>query len=518
MAYKFKNLIGKKLIASILVLSFIFPVSYLPTFTPRAQAIAGVGDVNIESVPVILEFVLKSIGTAMAQRMVDDMVKETIKWANSGFEDNPAYVTDFEGFLVNTADAIAGEFIEGNDLNFLCSPFQNSVRLSLRHQYNTGSLGNQNQFQCTLSEISGNIEGFFDGNFSSGGGWDAWFSMTQNPANNPYGAYLEAKIELDSRIAQKLNIEREQLSWNQGFLSWSECVKTDKETGKCLVRGPVKTPGSVIHSQLNKSLGSGMSRLISAESLDQIVGAFASGLLERYVFGSKGLFASNTSESISSGREIIDVDNDNIPDGWDYNNDGQLDMCHHGLVDQNSSPSNSNCIGSRNAGNSPYFIPICENLTETVDELNKYYDFATRNTFRKEYSNTWFNRTTRANGAVENLENTISRYEIMEYDPTLFALGEYTKRLDKRTGSLAKDGDLGGSNVLGLGTSDGDAREMLIKDTKNILEYLEKFQSVMGRCDDPNEENISNIPVPVFEPIEETPEDNDTRPGDTEAF
>ena len=114
--------------------------------------------------------------------------------------------------------------------------------------------------------------------------------MTQNDSNNPYGAYLEAQIELDARIAKALGIQSQQLNWNSGFLSWSECRKVHEGTGKCLERGPVQTPGKVIESQLEGVLGSGVRQLELADEFDELVSALFVQLLKQVVFGVKGLF------------------------------------------------------------------------------------------------------------------------------------------------------------------------------------------------------------------------------------
>ena len=237
----------------------------------------------------LLQDIANGIAMFTAQLVIERIVASTVEWANSGFEDNPAYVTDYKQYFTNVADGIAGDFIKASTtLGFLCSPFQANIKLSLIQQYYQ-----PRPFQCTLTGIVGNIEDFY-GDFTKGG-WDAWFSMTQNSTNNPYGAYLEAKIELDSRIASAIGLQKNQLDWNSGFLSWSPCIMKDPMTGECLARDPnVKTPGSVIKSGLDKVLPSGLEKLVSVQNVEQLAQSFAAGLLQRYVFGPKGLFNKNT--------------------------------------------------------------------------------------------------------------------------------------------------------------------------------------------------------------------------------
>lgn len=232
---------SRNLLTSVFIISFVL-LNFLPSFNRRVEALIPVTDIAHITVSAAdakrsaLREYLDMGARIAAQVAIERIVSSTVTWAQSGFQGNPAYVTDPKGYFGNIADGVAGEFILGSDLGFLCSPFQANIRISLTQQYYQPQ-----PFQCTLTGITGNIDNFYN-DFSSGG-WDAWFSMTQTPTNNPYGAYLEAKIELDSRIASAVGLQREQLNWNQGFLSWADCIKSDPGTGECIERGPTKTPG-----------------------------------------------------------------------------------------------------------------------------------------------------------------------------------------------------------------------------------------------------------------------------------
>ncbi|MEX0919269.1 MAG: hypothetical protein WDZ64_00785 [Parcubacteria group bacterium] len=307
----------KKSLAVSFVFSIIFS-SFLPTSTHKVNAQFVVSDpahtaiTGAEAARKIGKDALDFGARIAAQIAIQQIINSTVAWASSGFEGNPAYVTDPSQFFGDIADGVAGEYIMGGDLGFLCSPFQANIRVSLAQQYYQ-----PRQFQCTLTGIVGNIEDFYS-DFSSGG-WDAWFSMTQTPINNPYGAFLETKIELDSRVESALSLEQDQLNWNQGFRSWSACIATNPEpwidspsvdgslpsripnprhepnraVGECIERGPTQTPGSIIKSQLDTVLPAGLDRLINVQQVDQLIDAFAAGILRRYVFGSDGLFSRN---------------------------------------------------------------------------------------------------------------------------------------------------------------------------------------------------------------------------------
>ena len=280
---------SKKLIVLVLILSFTlaFPVSIwaidiIPPIPVSDSALrdkeAGVTMFGFTVPGLTWDLVAITI----AKLALEQILHATTDWINNGFEGNPAYVTDPLQFFTKIADNIAGEFIAGSELNFLCSPFQAKIRLALARRHTQ-----RRQFQCTLTNVVANIEDFY--NDFSQGGWDAWFIMTQNDVNNPYGAFLETQIELDERIAQALGLQKMRLSWDSGFLGWSECIRED-DAGECIERGPTKTPGKVIEDQLENVLGSGVRQLELADEFDELVAALFSQLLKQIFSSAQGLF------------------------------------------------------------------------------------------------------------------------------------------------------------------------------------------------------------------------------------
>lgn len=340
--------IYKKVVSISLIISVI-GIGFLPVFSTRVEAALPVIDVPHTAVTAA-EAGRKSIkdgldlaARILAQTIIQQVVNSTVEWAESGFEGNPAYAVDPKQYFTNIADGVIGDVIYGSDIGFLCSPFQLQVQLALQKHY-----FQQPVYQCTLSDIVQNIEGFY-GDFSQGG-WDAWFSMTQVDANNPYGAYLQARADIDSRLASAIGIESQKLDWNQGFISWSECLPggTDPHTGECRpdMRGPTKTPGSIIKSQLDRVLPASLERVIGSQNFENLATAFVTGVLTKYVFGNQGLFSGGSNDlgytpSAGSGypsgqpfnpspNNGVDIDGDGIEDIIDTDGDGNLDLCLFG--------------------------------------------------------------------------------------------------------------------------------------------------------------------------------------------
>lgn len=261
------------------------------------------------------ETIFDQLAYMAAKIMLQSVTNSVVTWINSGFEGSPAFITDPEAFFTDVADQVAGNFIAGTELGFICEPF--NIRLALNLNYSSSY--RQTNY-CRLSDVISNVEGFTaftSGDFTQGG-WNSWFQITQNPSSNPLGAYIGAKFELDRRIASKLGIEQQKLSWGNGFLSWSDCIAYAPPEGEdleldengeatnaeCTKRGPIKTPGSVISEQLNITIGSGQRQLEIADKINEIVGALM-GQLVQTVF-TQGLSSINSGSrgSTSLAQEL----------------------------------------------------------------------------------------------------------------------------------------------------------------------------------------------------------------------
>lgn len=244
----------------------------------------------------IKEFVLDGLAHQLAQMILRSMVQSIVNWINSGFKGKPAFVTDIKQHLLNLVDQKIGEYIyEDPALNFLCSPFQLDVKIALAMSYQDNAHDNLTEAQCTLSEVTDNVEGFLNGDFANGG-WSSWFELTQNPGNTPTGAYLAAETEMYARIVDAQGREVQQLDWGDGFLSFKVCDVADAKSGReknCTIT----TPGSVISDQINKALGAPQDSLITADEINEIITALFRQLALKAIGGLRGLSGSGYGES-----------------------------------------------------------------------------------------------------------------------------------------------------------------------------------------------------------------------------
>ena len=307
-------------------------------------------------------FVLDTAATSMAKLMIRQITADVVNWINSGFQGSPAFVTNPGAFFLDVADQLTGEFLDkyGGPLTALCSPFSIDLRLALAFKYHPKI---QKKYACTLGTIIANsqnavnnatingqsINRFMDGDFSQGG-WPAFVSMTTEPQNNPYGAYLEANSEIGLRVANAQIQQREELNQGKGFLSWKTCARyenaphkaqgtiqsTDTETGeityqdavgtisgdteagvgtdgtvkenngkgKC-VQYETQTPGSLIAGSLENSSNGPLRELELVDSINQIVNALAAQLITTVLHGGlRSVTGTGPSDSSSYVNQI----------------------------------------------------------------------------------------------------------------------------------------------------------------------------------------------------------------------
>ncbi len=333
-----KTFFTRQITAGVLILSMIIPAfSFLNTKKAEAQwSVVEVGPSLVQQTIIAAnttvtsfasystqfkEFVLDSIAGMFAKQIIRQLTTSVVNWINSGFEGSPSFITNPSSFFLDLADQETGRFLAkyGGPLTDLCSPFSIDLRISLAFKYHPNI---QQRYTCTLGTIINNsknavegasINGFTAGDFSQGG-WPAFVSLTTEPQNNIYGAWLQADSELSLRVANLQIQQRDELNQGRGFLSWRKCTKTGNEnseerategTGEGTYAGPersyegsgegyvpeekceVQTPGSVIVSALESNVNGPLHELQLADELNEIVNALFAQLVTQVL--TKGL-------------------------------------------------------------------------------------------------------------------------------------------------------------------------------------------------------------------------------------
>lgn len=286
------------------------------------------------------EFVLDGIAGMFAKQIIRQLTQSVVNWINTGFEGSPSFVTNPSSFFLDLADQETGRFLNkyGGPLADLCSPFSIDLRISLAFKYHPN---NGQRYSCTLGTIIGNtqdaiegasINGFTAGDFRQGG-WPAFISLTTEPQNNIYGAWVQADTELSLRVANIQLQRRDELNQGKGFLSWRKCTKTGREnseerategTGEGTYAGPersfegsgegyvaeedceIQTPGSFIVNALESASDGPLHELQLADELNEIVNAlFAQLVTQVLTKGLSGASGSGAGDSNAYINQII---------------------------------------------------------------------------------------------------------------------------------------------------------------------------------------------------------------------
>lgn len=341
----------------ILILSICFSFFAYPRKTNAQLATIDAGNIaqstitaanttasNVSTYSLWLkEYVLDGLGTMIVKQIVRQITSSVVSWINSGFEGSPSFLQNPGSFFLDVADQITGDFIAkaGGPLQDLCSPFSIDIRIALAFKYRPNE---QKRYACTITTIINNsknavenasINGFTAGDFRQGG-WPAFVSLSTEPQNNIYGAYLSAESDLSWRVANARATQKDEISNGRGFLSWRDpkCKAQVKQynanlkkmnssasvpsdgtgEGTTLPEGttaakpmnydscPVKTPGSVIQESLQNNLNGPLRELEIADEINEVVNALFAQLITQVL--QKGL--SGVSSKDESGSSYLD--------------------------------------------------------------------------------------------------------------------------------------------------------------------------------------------------------------------
>jgi hypothetical protein len=275
------RLIFKKYLFGLIIVCLVFSGMFF-TKPQKAQAIFGMGDIVIDPSNLvqntvtavtdvkswIKDFVLDTAAWILNNVILQQITQDTVNWINSGFEGNPAFVTNPGQMLDDAAQQASGKFFADFGLTGLCAPFRVKLNIALRSQRTFNQ-----RMQCTIDRVISNYQNFID-DFSNGG-WAGWIAITQ-PQNNIYGAYLEGANELSQRQQEAQSMATLETSWGSGFLSLK-----DKN-------GNIITPGGVIEKRLNEVLGTDVRRIEVAGKINQIITSLLNQLVTSVVRNLRG--------------------------------------------------------------------------------------------------------------------------------------------------------------------------------------------------------------------------------------
>ena len=214
-----------------------------------------------------------------AQRMMDNLVSQTIDWISGQTTGKPQFITNWKAFFGTVTDQAFGEFIANSPFSELCEPFRFSVRVR------TQLPGKPPFPRCTLSMVVNNIESFYD-NFANGG-WLA-FEESYYPWNDAFGAWMMTQEAAEEKLAEAKEVAEKETK--SGYTPTKTCLVgiTDSATGKekCLIEGisiPSQTKADIASKALTAQLDKTDSYLITGADLKNYSDMIAKAVISRLV-------------------------------------------------------------------------------------------------------------------------------------------------------------------------------------------------------------------------------------------
>ncbi len=311
-----KNFIKK---STIFLIVFILVSGAFSIFEPpkKAKAIWGIADAVFDAAnlaKMVAEWAATlaqwakeeaalALRDAAVKAVMNYMADETIKWIQGGGD--PRFVTDFQGFMKDSANRAVGDVILQTDAAFICSPFKAQIMFQLQPTPKFSE-----NVKCTLDDIVDNIDDFYS-DFSKGG-WIGYAEVMQ-PQNNYYGVALQVSANLNERTAKAVDAASKEIQAGSGFLSVKRCkgggienpspgdvedlyLVKDFKGAWCQEKNlETTTPGDVVAESVKTVINSDSQWAVNAKS---IISGITNALINRLV--GEGL--SLVSDSLSSNE------------------------------------------------------------------------------------------------------------------------------------------------------------------------------------------------------------------------
>ena len=164
---------------------------------------------------------LKSTGATIKKALLYQLSTQIVDWIQNG--QTPQFIKQPGVFLKDTGKLALDRFIS-RVAPRLCQPFQFAIQLQIPTVARESNPFYE-QVTCSLSQVTNNIEGFY--NDFRQGGWLTYQEMWK-PQNNYYGALLmtqEAAAQVSAAATQAANAD---MARGNGFTSQSRCIEWQK--------------------------------------------------------------------------------------------------------------------------------------------------------------------------------------------------------------------------------------------------------------------------------------------------
>ena len=407
---------------------------------------------GVSSKLTFLQRLEKFATEVLKRRILDAMVDQIIVWIQGGGE--PMFVTNWNQFLEGAANVAVGDLVQDLGYGFLCKPFSAQLQIALNPTRRF-----QNSVTCTLDQIVGNIENFYN-NFQNGG-WIA-YQASWEMNNTLWGTYALGLEEQDRRVYKSQKAAELAARTGNGFLPNQKC---DPKTGICTI----ETPGSAVGSLVYKALGADFDYIVNAQDLSAYAAAITDALLNRLIV--EGV--SSLKGTATSGHGGYDT----------------IDPCS-GLT-ASSTPSLNDCRTSSFSSQQGTIIEIIDaTLVPRRQALNYLQDSIDAETEYLAYLNQYFNQPNKKSCVESKIAAASVKRDalIAERASSSLAFSELEAKREEIYSDLAGNDWLGleakSRAILPLLDVVGAEQYRYAKEAEknNIREDIERAMIIVGLC------------------------------------
>ena len=312
----------KKVIIIILITATIASIFTVFLFRPKpAKAFLGIGDIVADVLGWLKDFFLDRLPKIVARYAMVRLQQEIIRWAQGGYTDQnqPFAMFNWRNEIIDALNLASAKFLEEYHLTKLCAPFRFTIGTTLGLTTYYG-IPYTEYAACSLDTIINNVGQFWQNPSITVYGWNAWQALAQ-PQNNIFGSTLLAAERMAEIQTQEIAEKQLQKDTGGGYKNENECKKyqemSDEElmdcnldcslscigdpnrdlcelacstgcnslnTGICL-EYKTKNPGSIIHSAIEKTVGSDIDWLISADEISEMFNLVFSKFFNKLIHG-----------------------------------------------------------------------------------------------------------------------------------------------------------------------------------------------------------------------------------------
>ena len=251
------------------------------------------------------EFTLDPLVNSIAKKMLQQSTAGILDWFNTGFDGNPAFITDYLEYFQEAEDESTGEFLD-TELDNLCEYFKPDIKGVLTQQV-IQDRDFQTKSECSITGSESDTEQFVSGDFSKGG-LRMWFDITTDPRNNFFGSLELNQQEIAKRETEARDAANTEAIAGNGVKSEKLCYT---DTGRKKVCKITK-PGNVISEMINFKLTVGDRVLIEADEVSEMISGLFSNLSEQAITGVNGLLGLSFGDGNGSASYLDDLRSDAI--------------------------------------------------------------------------------------------------------------------------------------------------------------------------------------------------------------